>query len=256
MKILYALALIMLLAITMGCISQPSTQQAQGEKPVENATPEKPTTTVIKEKPKIVLEDYPSQLKAGEVASFKWSISGAKGSVPYMAVYIGKESNAVSDNTAPDKTSYTLKTPGYPRGSYNIPGKFTDSIKMDEPGTYYARAHTVVDGKNIWSEEVSFAVVGAAGQPVKEFKVMVINAGFEPNTFTVRKGDLVKMHFEVGSDVNPAGVRIVSPGWKNAPALKPGEMQDVEFTADSSFEFSLYWLAGNLLRGKAKVTVE
>ncbi|MEM4331952.1 MAG: hypothetical protein QW500_01590 [Candidatus Micrarchaeia archaeon] len=256
MKAIYALSILVLLAVMMGCISQPETQQPQGTQQPENIAPELPTTTVVKEKPKIVLEEYPTQIKAGETASFKWSVSGAKGTVAYTSVRIGKESNVVSDSISPDRTSYTLSTPGYPAGSYNVPGKFTDSIMMSEPGTYYARAHTVVDGKHVWSEEISFTVLGAMGQPVKEFNVKVTDSGFEPNTFTVRKGDLVKMHFEVDKGVNPSGVRIVSPGWKNAPALKPGEMQDVEFTADSSFEFNLYWLAGNLLRGKAKITVE
>jgi len=252
MKIYFAIPLFILFVLAMGCIGQPAQPQPQN---VTTEEVQKPVTEVVKETPKIVLESYPTQINAGEVATFKWSVSGAKGTVMSNAVYIGKESNPVNENTPPEKTTYTLSTVKS-NTKYTLPGEFTDSIQIDEPGTYYARAYTVVDGKNIWSGEVSFTVLSPQGQAVKEYSIKVSDSGFEPAEITVKKGDVVKLHFEVGQDVNPAGVRIVSPGWKNAPALKPGELQDVEFVADSSFEYNLYWMAGNLLRGKGRVVVE
>jgi plastocyanin len=254
MKMYFVIPLFLLFVVAMGCLGQPQTQTTQ---PGTSDVPsEKPTTEVVKEKPKIVLDDYPTQINAGENANFKWSVSGAKGTVTHSAIHVGKESNVVSDSVSPDKTTYTLSTVNYESGSFAVPGQFTDSIKVDEPGTYYARAHTVVDGKNVWSEEISFTVMGAQGQAVKEYTIKVSDSGFEPSEVKANKGDLVKLHFEVTEGTNAAGVRILSQGWNGSPALKPGELQDVEFTADSSFEYNLYWLAGNLLRGKGKVTVE
>lgn len=255
MKMHFIMPLFVLFVVAMGCIGapQPQEQQQQGT-PAEEV--QKPVTDIVREKPKIVLDDYPTQINAGEVANFKWSVSGAKGTIASTAVYLGKESCAVSDTISPDKTKYSLSTKSYASGPYTVPGQFTGTIKISEPGTYYARAHTIIGGKNVWSEEISFTVMGAQGQPVKEYTIKVSDSGFEPAEITANKGDLVKLRFEVSQNTNPSGVRIVSPLWKGAPALKPGQSYEVEFTAETSFEYNLYWLAGNLLRGKGKITVQ
>ncbi|MCX8206034.1 MAG: cupredoxin domain-containing protein, partial [Candidatus Micrarchaeota archaeon] len=109
----------------------------------------------------------------------------------------------------------------------------------------------------VWSDEFSFTVLGVSGQPVKEFTVQVSNSGFQPSEIRVNKGDLVIINFVVSKEeAHPNGMRILSSAWKDAPVLMPGSTQRVEFTADSTFEYRLFWLAGNLLKATGKVNVE
>lgn len=258
-KYVYALIPLLLLSVvTLGCLGSeqqapPSEQPGASEQQSGNQVVE----DIVKETPVVQLTSYPTEINAGEAAQFKWSISGVKGTVAHTAVHFGKQSTpVVNENTGPEDTNYELMTQEYSSGSYSVPGMFTSNIIIDEPGTYYARAHTIVDGKNVWSDEVSFTVQGEAGQPVKEFTIKVSDAGFEPTEIEVNKGDLVRIHFEVSSEnTHENGVRIVSPIWNEAPALMPGDTQDVEFTATETFDYRLFWMAGNLLKGKGTVTV-
>ncbi len=258
-KYVYALMPLLLLSIvSLGCLGQqeqttpeepPAIEEQEGVGAVEEE--------VVEETPTIELTNYPTDMNAGESAQFEWGISGVEGTVSHTAVHFGKQSTpVVGEETNPADTNYELMTQEYSSGNYAVPGEFSANIVIDEPGTYYARAHTVVDGKNVWSDEVSFTVQGEQGQPVKEFTVKVSDAGFEPSELEVNKGDLVRIRFEVASEGTHAnGVRIVSPMWQDAPALMPGDTQDVEFTATESFDFRLFWMAGNLLKGKATVVV-
>ncbi|MGC9057701.1 MAG: hypothetical protein ACP5H8_01310 [Candidatus Micrarchaeia archaeon] len=251
--------IILLFMLMLGCIGQGETTQTTpgkeegGEKEVQ-----KPVTDVFKETPKIAFIEYPTELNAGENALFRWSVSGAKGTVSHTAVHYGKISTPIVDEkTSPENTNYNLMIEESSGKALTVPGEFNGAVQITEPGTYYARAHTVVEGKHIWSNEIVFTVKGEKGQPVREFTIKVSDTGFEPSEVKVNKGDLVKLHFEVAKEgTHPSGVRIISPAWQSAPILMPGDGYDAEITATDSFEYRLFWAAGNLLKATGKVTVE
>lgn len=251
--IVSALLLFVLLA---GCIGEPEIKAPDvGDDSGDTAPPEVADETV-KVVPKATLSKYPTEMNRGESAHFIWSVSGATGSVEHTAVHFGKVSTpVVSDQSAPSDTAYTYSTFDYSSGRYTVPGTFESYIVIDEAGTYYARAHTVVEGKHVWSDEVVFVVRGPAGQPVREFTIKAGNSGFEPSVIEVKKGDLVVITFEVADDAHANGIRIVSPGWEGAPALMPGQKHKVQFTASNTFDYRVFWLAGSLLKGTGTVKV-
>ncbi|GEM_PF-2957031 len=260
MKMNVLVPLFLLFVVAAGCIGGQTQVQP---KPNETPAPEDqeittPVEETIKETPKAILLEYPTEMNANENGFFKWSISGVKGTVPHTAVHLGKVSTPiVSDASTPQDTAYTMMSEDYTSGSFTVPGEFNSYVKISEPGTYYARAHTIIDGKNVWSDEVSFIVKGEKGETLREFTVTVSDAGFEPAEIEVNKGDVVIIKFEVASEgTHQNGVRILSPAWKDAPALMPGSTYEVKFTADNSFEYRLFWLAGNLLKATGKVTVK
>jgi hypothetical protein len=257
MKLEMLLPLFMLLVVFAGCIGgQPETPPVNDLNDSQDEEVEVPVEEVVEETPVVEIVDYSQEINSGESVYLKWEITGADGTVSKTAVYAGKLSSDVGVSTSPGDTNYDLETQEYASGQFIVPGEFTDYLTIDSPGTYYARAHTVVAGDNVWSDEVIFTVNGAGGQAVKEFTVEVDDSGFEPNEISVNKGDLVIIHFNVADTVHENGVRIISPGWGEAPALMPGDTQTVQFTADLPFEYRLFWLAGNLLRAKAAVSVE
>ncbi len=125
-----------------------------------------PFATVIQQPTKktteatIAIDHLPSSVKAGDVATFTWSITSIPKTIPSTAVYFGRTSNTGVFTTAmtPDESGYTAATPEFISGSYTIPLTFIGNTKIPEPGTYFARAWALVDGKNIWSDEKSFIV--------------------------------------------------------------------------------------------------
>jgi hypothetical protein len=58
----------------------------------------------------------------------------------------------------PENSGYPLYLPDFLKGDYNVPLRFVGAIRINNPGIYYARAYTNIDGENIWSDERSFTV--------------------------------------------------------------------------------------------------
>lgn len=76
-----------------------------------------------------------------------------------------------------------------------------------------------------------------------------------PENIVVNKGEIIVINFKAMEDSHSNGARIVSPMWKDSPVLKPGESFSVQFVADKTFDYRMFWLAGNLLKTTGTVTV-
>ena len=103
---------------------------------------------------------------------------------------------------------------------------------------------------------------------LKEFSFSVDDDGvLGTSEFIVNKGDTVRLNIAVAtSNVSFGGAWVRGPaGSKLANDsdyifttgnVSPGASKQVEFTANTSFEFGIYWPGSNVLKGKGKVTVQ
>ncbi len=103
---------------------------------------------------------------------------------------------------------------------------------------------------------------------LKEFSFSVDDDGvIGTNEFSVNKGDTVRLNITVAtSNVSFGGAWVRGPaGSKLANDsdyifttgnVSPGASKTVEFVANDSFEFGIYWPGSNVLKGKGKVTVQ
>lgn len=109
--------------------------------------------------------------------------------------------------------------------------------------------------------------VQPAPQPsVKEFSIVVNENGVVgTKTFNVTKGDTVKLTITVDvTDVSFNGEDVYGPAQKGLPQdqyvfyaghILPGESKTVEFVAQESFDFGVYWPGSSVLKGKGNFVV-
>jgi hypothetical protein len=247
--LLKKILLLMFMGIFLfGCIGMSESQPVVEEDVEEDVYV--PPVQVEKSIPKIRFIDYPLELNAMEGARFIVEVKDAPDVGDNVFVYVW------------DEPSPSDQPPfGYVYSSYYIDSiennqeHYETYIIIDEPGKYYVRALVVYDDSLYWSEEVTFNALTEDGKTVRNFNVEIGSSYLVPDNLNVNKGDIVVINFMAGEDSHSNGVRILSPGWNDSPVLKPGQSFTVEFTAQNSFSYNMFWLAGNLLRATGKVTV-
>lgn len=152
MKLKYALLFIAIVAAALltGCTTAPVQETAQ------------PAPEIIVA-PQVTFEAAPSSAEAGQEATIRWSVSGDAALTPHTAIHYGTSS--VPNPTGP--SDYAKATPFQCQiTNCPIPSPFSATLKIDEPGTYYYRAHAVINGENVWSEE-KIITIAAKAQPVQ-----------------------------------------------------------------------------------------
>lgn len=102
----------------------------------------------------------PTSATVGQPVTFTWDINGPPTVVNSTTVLFGLESNpgVLGSNVSPKDTKYTNQVPDFIKGSYNIPFRFVGNEKISSAGAYFYRAYTVIEGKNIWSDEYNLEV--------------------------------------------------------------------------------------------------
>lgn len=138
-------------------------------------------------------------------------------------------------------------------------------------GTYVDSIQTMpADNDSTSAEDTAPTEDPAPEAPVvstKEFSITVNEKGVEgENTFTVQKGDIVKLHITVDKkDVSFNGEQVLAPANKNldddeyifnSGHMAPGQTKTFEFVADESFDFGIYWPGPSVLKGKGHIVVE
>ena len=101
---------------------------------------------------RILLLDAPRVASINESLTFSWLVdTEASGSTSHTAIHFGKISkpHAKIPSDYPEKSAIL-------KGA--IPATFSATIKVDKEGTYYYRAHAIVNENNIWSDEKTFRV--------------------------------------------------------------------------------------------------
>ncbi len=253
----FLLVVPVLFLLLFGCIG--GNQQDNNNVDVPNETnvdvDNAPKETVLNEIPKIAFTSVPDSVKSSEGAYFQWSISGVQGTISSTEVYYGTESvSNVDEYTSPAETAYS-ESLSDTSGNHQLPGTFEALLDINEPGTYYARAHAFINGKHYWTDEVSFTVLNENGKITREFDVNVNDDGFEPSVISVNEGDHVVVRFHVGN-VNSAGVRIVAPlAGGSSDRLFSGDLYLLEFDAEQPMDIQMFWVAGNIPKASAHVEV-
>lgn len=108
----------------------------------------------------IKLINYSQKVKLNDNSVFTWEINGPKSTTGFTAIVGAKESKSghLDESTDLSKTPYKILTKDFINGTYAIPLTYIGNTVMPEYGKYYVRALTVVDGKNLWTDEYTVSV--------------------------------------------------------------------------------------------------
>src|SRR3989304_6190152 len=112
---------------------------------------------------KVSLIDAPNEVNAGSNAAFTWRVDGPATTINHTSVHFGTESTPgdLGKNVAPDATKYEDMIKDFANQSNPIPFRFIGNHTFDEAGTYYFRAHAIVNGEHYWTEEKTLEVAEA-----------------------------------------------------------------------------------------------
>ncbi len=158
--LLFIVILASALALLAGCAPQPEETQ-------EPAQPPAPETTIA---PRVTLEAAPTSAEAGQEVTISWRVRGEAAVTTHTATHYGTSS--VPNPTGPQ--DYAKATPFQCQiTNCPIPASFSATLKIDEPGTYHYRAHAVINGENVWSEEKIITIAAKAAPattPATEIK--------------------------------------------------------------------------------------
>lgn len=117
------------------------------------------TTTIAPVGPddvKITISSYPTAVRATYDLAITWRIDGPERSIDHTAVHYGPESkpDAQLPSDYPNVSRIQKGT---------IPAVYSTIMVINEPGTYYFRAHAIVDGKHFWTDEKQMIVTAEVG---------------------------------------------------------------------------------------------
>lgn len=100
--------------------------------------------------------DVPAEVLIGKAIEVKWHVGGS-GTTSHTAVHYSTKSKAsIAEPTTQDYQGFQPKDAN---AGASLPGDFSAVIQFDEPITIYVRAHAVVNGENVWTEEKSVKIV-------------------------------------------------------------------------------------------------
>lgn len=189
----------------------------------------------------------------------KWSISSDKpGSTQHTSVHYGKVS--VPAPSSPSDYGFSGKVL-----SGDLPGNFSDSVTIQEPGIYYMRAHTVVEGRHFWDDEKTLIVLNPSLQnSIRTITLsggdndFIMNNEAAPATIPARFGENLRVKFKTPSkSMDPEGMTYRSDIYNfDTGNVGPGSETEVEFTAYLSGLITSHRTSTNELVGTIFVTVE
>ncbi len=109
---------------------------------------------------KVSMISAPKEASAGSTISFTWRVSGPSTTINQTSVHLGKISvpGTLGPEVKPKDTKYSEMIDQFADGEYKIPLQFVGNIKLSSPGTYYYRAHALIEGQNYWTDESSLEV--------------------------------------------------------------------------------------------------
>lgn len=166
------------------------------------------------------------------------------------SIFFGQSAACAVEKSPPDESHSTSFFDVYSIGPDSCSGTFVDALTASLSKTNSSDS--------------------SPSQPsaplVKEFSFSVDDSGVVgANEFSVSAGDTVRLTITTStSNVSFGG------SWTRAPAgpklndseyifstgtVSPGGSKTVEFTAQESFEFGIYWPGSNVLKGKGKIVV-
>ena len=122
--------------------------------PAYTSTTTSSTTTAQQGNYAVSIVNAPASVLVGKPFTITWKVdSPVQKTIAHTAIHYGPRS--VPNPTAP--SDYPL-TPDIKSGV--IPGTFSIQFTITPTGTYYYRAHAIIDGQNVWSDERMITVTG------------------------------------------------------------------------------------------------
>lgn len=115
-----------------------------------NPTPTEQQTIIPSIQPTVTILSAPLTANTNEDIYIDWVINSYPGTTSHTAIHYG--SYSVPNPTGPNDYPGASKYIGADK-PVNIPGEFSTTIKILQSGIYYYRAHTVINGKDYWSNE-------------------------------------------------------------------------------------------------------
>lgn len=216
------------------------------------------------EEPGIELISAPQVAEFGQRTVFTWRVAGPSGTViPHTAIHYDEDSNPAKFalTVAPDQSGYRELTLEFASGEFEIPREFSTHVTFDEVGTFYYRAHAIVNGQHYWTDERSIEVkTFIEPQPRKTLNIDADDNGFyinneEVERINVDSGDLVDITFNVRTqDVYYGGLDFRGCKESTAPA-KPGESVKFEFSAEENCTITSYWPSSGVKKADLEVIV-
>ncbi len=125
--------------------------------PVQAATTSTPTTTTTTPTitPTVTILSAPTTATTNQDIFIDWMINSDPGTTSHTAVHYGLYS--IPNPTGPNDYPYASVYIGT-NAPVKIPGEFSTTINIQDPGTYHYRAHTVINGQDYWSAERTITV--------------------------------------------------------------------------------------------------
>ena len=172
---------------------------------------------------KVILVNAPKEAEADITTTFTWRIDGPPATINHTSVHYGIVSDPGEKDlkAKPEDTKYTDFVKDFASGDYNIPLQFVGNTVMSTAGTYYFRAHALIDGKNYWTDEYTMEI-----KP-QGYSISVVNA---PTSASVG------LPITITWDINGPPTVVNSTTVRFGPESNPGvlgsdiEPQDTTYT--------------------------
>ena len=150
--IFWIAALAIVSSLISGCVSAPQGTPTPVVTPVMTPTP----TPVPTPAPSVMVLTAPATAVAGQSFVVSWRVfNPTQVTIPHTAVHYG-----------PDSKSEPLTLKSYPNltpvQNGTIPADFSSNITISQPGIIYYRAHAIIEGANVWSDERTIAITAPA----------------------------------------------------------------------------------------------
>lgn len=247
--------------IISGCIQQLPANTVNGNPAViENPNPIKATPANIN------FLNTATSGKINEPIQFSWRVvGGEKGKIEVTALHW---------DTIPKPVDFREYSQIGKSFTGNSPQEFSDSLTFTDSGTYFVRGHAIVDGKNIYTEEIEATISGIEivdentpdfpvdqnqfVQPVvRKYSITVDDSKFEPSQVSAKAGEIVELTITCAEqNVYFAGARVESD-YFNTGAIAVGASKTVSFTMpNKDVIMTDYWPSTNVKKADGWIRLE
>ncbi len=211
---------------------------------------------------KITLIAKPFQVTAGDPYTISWRLEGGgQGKITHTAVHWDL-------NSRPEEYRAYAYTSEIFQG--NTPDTFIASLTAPESGTIFARAHAIVDGENVYSEEFQIKVrtelfvnpIKPAEQPVstpQSYSIAADDGTLNPSSLTANVGQATTLNFTFNdASIYYGGLDVRSELFPTVQYRKgTSNTESVTFTPTTAgtFTFKTYWPASGVLKRTGTIVV-
>lgn len=269
--VVLAVVVVVTAAIILGSrmLYQPVPLQATTPTPGPTETPTA-TATPVPISASIDVLSAPSSVDAGSKFSISWKVnSDAQTGIQHTAVHYG--TSPVPDAKVPSDYPGITKIQ-----SGTIPGTFSVELSLPSAGRYYFRAHAIVDGRHVWSEEKQMTVKAAPSPTPTHIPTTTITpaapttganyaveaddngfylSGSKISSLNAARDSKIKITFGVKTEnVYYGGLDFRSSKFADSPKVAPGgSWTSPEIAVDGDFTISSYWPASGVKKADLRV---